>query len=83
MNNDGEGFWVPNGVVDAVLPRHKAVGVAIYCVLARCETGKDYPSVNDLAEICLTTENKTENILDFLAEKGFLNYKDLLTIRGK
>lgn len=77
------GFWVPNACIDLLLPRLKAVGLAVYCALARCNTTREYPDVEGLAEICLTTRNKVENILDALLELGLLSYHDVVAVRNK
>lgn len=76
------GFWIPNELVHVALPKVKAAGLAVYCVLACCDSPREYPSVEELAKICLTTVNKVENILDALLDMGLLNYNDVVTIRS-
>ncbi len=79
---DKGGFWVPNDLLDHAPKKLKGTGLWIYLTLASRATLDDYPNVDQLIDLCQTTRNKVENVLDTLTDLGYLNLADLLKVRS-
>lgn len=79
------GFWLPNNLVDNLLLKIKPLGLAVYCVLCRSLTRKDYPSPGAIAEKLGLTQQNVWKQITVLYENGLLNDSDIdaISFNGK
>lgn len=76
------GFWVPDALVDLHLPTIGPNVLAVFCVLCRCTTALEYPSVGKIARDLGWSTDRVRTAMSVLHARGLLNDFDLATIRG-
>lgn len=79
---DGQGFWLPNDLIDLHASELGARGIYCYCVIARSATPNFYPSVMELSYLLNISKDKVRNLLRKLYFLKLLNDNDIDKIRG-